>query len=228
MKRFELRHAAVALAAALALGGTSCTQKPATPGPEQPGQLTPVDLGPNHPTINPLPDPEQNGGHAGRAPRRISVAQLKQSILVTTGRQWSQIDNLASSLGQADYAITVSDSTEANLVFAKFLEDGAREVCLAVASADLGRANPADRVLTQELPMGTSRDFTTLDDATIQKNLGYLSLRFWGSALEASELADWTTTFKTIAARAKAANRPEQAWGAMCVAMMTDPRFFTY
>lgn len=209
--------------AAVALG--ACTKAPA--GTDTPGTLAPVELPTDHPNINPLPDPEMNGGHAGRAPRRISVAQLKTSIITVTGRQWSQIDNLASSLGQADYAITVSDATEPNLVFAKFLEDGAREVCLNAARDDLAKMTPDTRVLWPEVP-GAPRDFTTLDDATIQANLKTMAVRFWGSPFDAEELTAWTITFKTVAARAKTANRPEQAWGAICVAMMTDPRFITY
>jgi hypothetical protein len=202
-----------------------CTKAPANPG-DAPASLTPVALPSDHPVLTPLPDPEMNGGHAGRAPRRITVAQLKQSIVTVTGRQWSQIDNLAASLGQADYALTVSDSTDPNLVFAKFLDDGAREVCLNVGRDDLNRAQ-AQRVLWPEVP-GTSRDFTTLDDETIQKNLLTLSVRFWGSPFDTAELTAWTDTFKKVAARAKAVNKPEQAWGSICVAMMTDPRFITY
>jgi hypothetical protein len=213
---------AAALMAALASG---CS-KPPPPQTVTPGTLTPVELPADHPAMTPLPDPELNGGHAGRAPRRISVAQLKQSILVTTGRQWSQIDNLAASLGQADYALTVSDATEPNLVFAKFLEDGAREVCVATAAADLTRPQ-AERVLWPEVP-GNVTDFTTLDDATIRANLSTLAVRFWGSPFDAEELASWTELFKKTAARAKAANQPRQAWGAICIAMMTDPRFITY
>lgn len=203
----------------------ACSKGPAALG-DQPGTLTPVELPTDHPVLNPLPDPEANGGHAGRAPRRISVAQLKASIVTVTGKQWSQIDNLASSLGQADYALTVSDATEPNLVFAKFLDDGAREVCLNAARDDLNRAQD-QRVLWPEVP-GTGRDFTGLDDATIGKNLMTLSVRFWGSPLDATELVDWTATFKKLAARAKTVNKPEQAWGSVCVAMMTDPRFITY
>lgn len=214
------------LVSSLVVGLVGCT-KASTPGPDVSGSLTPVQLPGDHPSVTPLPDPELNGGHAGRAPRRISVPQLKQSIAtVTGGKQWSQIDNLASSLGQADFALTVSDATEPNLVFAKFLEDGAREVCLATARDDLTKMQ-AQRVLWPEVP-GTDKDFTLLDDATIQKNLSTLAVRFWGSPFEASELTTWTDSFKRIAVRAKAANKPEQAWGSICVAMMTDPRFITY
>ncbi|MFZ5441842.1 MAG: hypothetical protein ACOZQL_17695 [Myxococcota bacterium] len=217
-----LRHL---LVAALVLSSLSCTRGP-TGSTETPGTLAPVTVPADHPTLTPLPDPEMNGGHAGRAPRRISVAQLKESIVTVTGRQWSQIDNLASSLGQADYAVTVSDSTEPNLVFAKFLEDGAREVCLATARADLTKPQ-AERVLWPEVAV-TGNDFTTLDDAAIAKNLSTLAVRFWGSPFDDAELGAWTATFKKVATRAKAANKPEQAWGAICVAMMTDPRFITY
>ncbi len=217
MNRFLIASLSFALAA--------CSKGPAAT-PDQAGSLAPVELPTDHPVLTPLPDPEMNGGHAGRAPRRISVAQLKASIITVTGKQWTQIDNLASSLGQADYALTVSDATEPNLVFAKFLDDGAREVCLSVARDDLARAQDL-RVLWPDVP-GTGRDFTLLDDATIQKNLLTLSVRFWGSPLDTAELTDWTATFKKLATRAKTINRPEQAWGSICVAMMTDPRFITY
>lgn len=199
----------------------SCTKST----PDQAGSLTPVNM-PGHP-LPVLPDPEANGGHVGRAPRRISVAQLKKSIITTTGRQWSQIDNLAASLGQADYALTVSDSLEPNLVFAKFLDDGAREVCLNTALDDLKRTDPTTRILWPEVA-GAPKDFTALDDATIQKNLGTLALRFWGSGFDATELTAWTATFHKVATQAKTVNKPEQAWGAICIAMMTDPRFITY
>lgn len=220
-----MRRHLVLASFALSFSLVGCSKGPAG-SVDQPGSLAPVELPTDHPVLTPLPDPEMNGGHAGRAPRRISVPQLKASILTVTGRQWTQIDNLAASLGQADYALTVSDATEPNLVFAKFLDDGAREVCLNVARDDLARAQDV-RVLWPEVP-GTGRDFTVLDDATIQKNLATLSVRFWGSPLDATELTDWTATFKKLAARAKTINKPEQAWGSICVAMMTDPRFITY
>ncbi|MBL9036942.1 MAG: hypothetical protein JNG84_00375, partial [Archangium sp.] len=146
-----------------ALTLVACSTRPAA---TQDGQLENVDMG-DHPPITALPDPELNGGHTGRAPRRLTVAQLKQSILITTGTQWSRIDALAASLGQADFALTVSDSTEPNLVFAKFLEDGAREVCIRAAQSDLTKPQ-VSRVLWPEIAnseAGTNgRDFTLVPD----------------------------------------------------------------
>ncbi|MBS1149530.1 MAG: hypothetical protein H6Q89_1228 [Myxococcaceae bacterium] len=203
---------------------TACSNKPA----EVPraGTLTPVELA-NHPPITPLPDPELQGGHVGRAPRRITVAQLKASILTVSGRQWSQIDNLAASLGKADYALVNAESVEPNLVFAKFLEDGAREVCTGAAAADLTTPNAADRILSPEVPASIT-DLSKIDAATAQKNLVYLSTRIWGQPLAGAELETWTSAFTTMAARAQAANKKREAWGAICIAMMTDPRFITY
>lgn len=216
------------LVAALVLGALSCTTKTAAPA-DQPGSLTPVNVE-GHPPMVPLPDPDLQGGHVGRAPRRITVAQLKASIQVTTGRQWSQIDNLASSLGRADFALVNAEAVEPNLVFAKFLEDGAREVCLATANADLAKTNQADRVLSPEVS-ATITNLTQIDDAAIKKNLVYLSTRFWGQPLSGAELDSWAATFKALAAQTARATSPapkSQAWGGICVALMTDSRFFTY
>jgi hypothetical protein len=203
--------------------GAACSQKAQEPSAARPAQLEPV---PGGSAIEPLPDPELVGGHVGRAPRRITTAQLKSSILVATGREWSQLENLAASLGRADYALVNAEATETNLVFAKFLEDGAREVCLAAADADLAQKEVDKRVLSPEVPAST--DLAAIDDETLRKNLTYLSTRFWGEPLAGEELATWAATFKSIADRAKAVKKPREAWGAICIALMTDARFITY
>ncbi len=219
-----MRTSTFGLLAAIAVS-SACTSKPAAP-PPRPGTLNPVDMS-NHPPIVALPDPELQGGHVGRAPRRITVAQLKASILTVTGRQWSQIDTLAASLGKADFALVNAESTEPNLVFAKFLEDGAREVCTLTAAADLTVPNAADRVLSPEVPASIT-DLSKIDAATAKKNLVYLSTRIWGQPLAGTELDTWATSFSTMAARAQLTNKKREAWGAICIAMMTDPRFITY
>lgn len=202
----------------------ACTTKPAE-APRS-GTLEPKGMG-NHPPIIPLPDPELQGGHVGRAPRRITVAQLKSSIVTVTGRQWSQIDSLSASLGKADFALVNAESTEPNLVFAKFLEDGAREVCVAAAAADLTTPLAENRVLSPQVPASIT-DFSKIDAATAKKNLVYLSTRIWGQPLAGAELDTWSSSFLTMAARAQASNKKREAWGAICIAMMTDPRFITY
>jgi hypothetical protein len=199
----------------------ACAQEGAAPVPApKPATLEPVPS--DHPSLDPLPDPELQGGHVGRAPRRLTAAQLGASIEVTTGRKWSQLDNLAASLGRADYALVNAEATETNLVFAKFLEDGAREVCLGAADDDLKQTDAALRVLSPKV--GTD----PASEADVKDNLVYLSTRFWGDPLGEPELATWSESFLRIAARAKQAKKPREAWAAICIAMITDPRFLTY
>lgn len=213
------------LFAATAVALVACTKAEAPP---KTGTLEPIELPQNHPPMTPLPDPDLNGGHIGRAPRRLTVAQLGANIVGTTGRQWSQLQARSASLGQADYALVNAEGTEPNLVFAKFLEDGAREVCLAVAQDDLAKPNQADRILSSEVPASIS-DLTKIPDEAVKANLVTLSIRFWGQPLSGTELDSWAQTFKGIAVRAQTnATLKRQAWGAMCIAFMTDQRFFTY
>ena len=196
--------------------------------PPMDGQLEPI---PNpHGTVQPLPDPEMQAGSVGRAPRRITVAQLKTSIETTVGRPWTGLEALAPSLGRADFANVVSENTEPNLVFAKFLEDGAREVCLAQASAELPIVDPNARVLSRTVPTlaGTAGNLTQLSDEQKGELLVYLSTRFWGAPLSGEELTRWKNFFTQAASRAEAIRRRDQAFAAMCIAMMTDSRFLTY
>ncbi|MET0387061.1 MAG: hypothetical protein ABW321_13930 [Polyangiales bacterium] len=216
-----MRRSLVAIAL---LGLCTCASPPAA-RPSEVGEVTPVPT--DHPPITPLPDPELSEGHVGRAPRRITVAQLKTSIQVTTGRQWSQIDKLSASLGRADYALVNAEATEPNLVFAKFLEDGAREVCLATAQADLDESDPSQRVLARDVA-GDLKDLRQLSAEGRRENLVYLSTRFWGQPLEGAELTRWNESFAKLAERAEVAKKRREAWGALCIALMTDPRFVTY
>jgi hypothetical protein len=194
---------------------------------EPPLAATLEPLPDGHPPLAELPDPELTQGHVGRAPRRLAVRQLAASIETTTGRQWSELEALAGSLGRADYALVNAEAAEPNLVFAKFLEDGVREVCLATAEADLSEPDASRRILSPEVPADIS-DLTQVGDDSARKNLQYLALRFWGLSLGEDELAVWLASWKRIAARAEAADKKREAWGALCIAFMTDPRFFTY
>ncbi len=209
----------VAFALGVAFAGCGKARETAT------GEVTAVKKPPVD-SPRPLPDPEQQGGHVGRAPRRITVAQLRASIEIATGRPWKGLDALAASLGRADFAFVASESTETNLVFAKFLEDGAREVCLDAAKSDL-LAVGANRVLMRELPDKIGK-LSDVDDAAMKKNLVYLSTRFWGQPLAGTELDDWAATTRMVSTRADATGKRYEAWAAMCIALITDARFITY
>jgi hypothetical protein len=205
---------------ALAVTAASCTKTQ-----DQPATLE--QLVPGHPPLTPLVDPDLQGGHVGRAPRRLTVDQLDRSITTAVGRPWAGLASVAATLGKPDFAMTVTEGTDPNLVFAKFLEDGAREVCVAQATADLAQTAAANRILARDLPDNIG-NLTTLTTAQVQANLVYLSTRFWGQPLQGAELDAWTTLFRNLATRAQAISRREQALSATCIALITDPRFMSY
>ncbi|QRK12637.1 hypothetical protein JQX13_22955 [Archangium violaceum] len=214
------------LFALLALGAAGCENTQPTPPPVD-GQLEPVG-NPHGDMATPLPDPELQDGRVGRAPRRLTVNQLARSIEVAVGRSWTDIDSVAATLGRADYALVNSESTEPNLVFAKFLDDGARKVCLAQASAEVKSTDPRTRVLSRTLPSGAVGDLSKLTDAQVGELLVYLSTRFWGVPLEGEELTRWVGFFKKAAARGEVIKKRDQALAAVCISLMTDSRFLTY
>ncbi len=195
-------------------------------GKAAPESATLEKLAPTHPVLTPLPDPDGQSGHVGRAPRRLTVAQLDKAIIAATGRQWDDLDDLAPTLGQADYSLINTENTEPNLVFAKFLDDGARKVCLQVSAADQLKPAAADRVLSRKID--SVADVTAIPAEQARANLVYLSTRFWGQPLGGEELAAYEKLFTDVATRAKAANKKDQAFAAMCIAMMTDSRFVSY
>jgi len=207
-------------ALALAVLAASCSKV-------QEQSATMEQLAPGHPPLTPLVDPDLQGGHVGRAPRRLTVDQLDRSITTAVGRPWTGLAQVAATLGKPDYAMTVTEGTDPNLVFAKFLEDGARAVCVAQAQADLAQTTAANRILANALPDNLT-NLTTLTQAQIKANLTYLSLRFWGEPLQGAELDQWATLFTQLAARAQAVGKRDQALSATCIALITDPRFMSY
>ncbi|MHA7628084.1 hypothetical protein [Corallococcus sp. M7] len=218
------------LTALLALA-TGCTQGsvdvPAKPVPLD-AQLDPVpNPHGNTDQIDPLPDPEAQGGSVGRAPRRLTVAQLKESIRIAVGMEWDELESRAQSLGRADYALITSENTEPNLVFARFLDDGARKVCIAQAQKDIAQTDVSLRTLGRTLPTPMS-DLTKLTDAQVNETLVYLSTRFWGAPLAGEELTRYATFFRKAAARAETLKKRDQALAVVCIAMLTDSRFITY
>ncbi len=225
----------VLTAALLALTSSGCMKSDEQATPPLDGQLEPVP-NPHQPgDFEPLPDPEAQSGSVGRAPRRLTVSQLDAAILNAVGRRWitpdgrDGIDARATSLGRADYALVVNENTEPNLVFAKFLEDGARLVCTLQAKDELAQADASLRTLSRTLP-GKWDDLRKLTDAQVREFLIYNSTRFWGSPLTGDELTKWVGLFTQASARVEAMNpkRRDSALAVVCIAMLTDPRFITY
>ena len=65
-------------------------------------------------------------------------------------------------------------------------------------------------------------------ETQVTELLVYLSTRFWGAPLAGDELTKWKGFFTQAATRAETIKQRDQAFAAMCIALMTDPRFLTY
>jgi hypothetical protein len=169
----------------------------------------------------------------GRARRRMNLDQLNASIRqVTGGVGWTErrnnveidlFEELSATLGKPDYVQSTHEDLEPSALFQKFLDDAARSVCAATVAADRVRPE-ADRALMRfiapDADPATERAATTA-------NLQYVLRRFHGRNLRLDDgnLEAWrwqleATVFSRVA--------PADAWGAICVALLTHPHFYTY
>lgn len=243
----------------IAIAGCASAPSHLPPAREAQGRATVVNapaslLPPDHPIVS-AGDPIASADHVGRAPRRLSVDQLRAALLAATGFTWvasrrvsdpeaasgftnlpdaDMLEALASTLGRADYATTTNESTDPAVTFSKLAGDAARSACRASVRADL--AAPADerRILRFALP----RDTTASNPVAIRKNLAYLALRFWGRTLDPNDPqvtalnvlfdhASRASGTRTDAASGAGAST-QDGWRAACIAMATDPQFLTY
>ena len=235
-----------------------CASSPAhlPPAREAPGRASSVagvdsnGANPALPFDHPLAasgDPIASADHVGRAPRRLSVDQLRQALLAATGFTWvasrrvsdpeaasgftnmpdaDMLEALAPTLGRADYATTTNESTDPAVTFSKLAGDAARSACRASVRADLAAPPDERRILRFALP----RDTSASNPAAIRKNLAYLALRFWGRTLDPSDpqVTALNVLFDRASGAAGASGGTQDGWRAACIAMATDPQFLTY
>ncbi|HWL88029.1 MAG TPA: hypothetical protein VNO21_19635 [Polyangiaceae bacterium] len=217
-----------------------------------PGTATPVDpprasaLPEGHPDVPlvPLAEPASNDGHVGRAARRLSVDQLRASLLAATGHTWvasrrvsdpdspsgvtqipdaDMLEALAATLGRPDYVTSTNESIDPAVTFAKLANDAARSACRTSVNADLAAGNQEKHILRYV----TARDTLASNPTAIHRNFSYLALRFWGRQIqpESTELDALARLFGKVSAPP---GTTSEAWRAVCIAMATDPQFLTY
>jgi hypothetical protein len=253
----------VSIIACVALASACASERPvvqrnAPPPAESTGTTSVVDpttLPPGHPTV-PIADPQENGHRVGRAPRRLSVDQLRASLLAVTGYTWvarrtvpdpsapsgtrdvpnaDMLEALAGTLGRADFLNTTSHALDPAVTFSKLASDAARVACRQSVSEDVAQADPQRRRLLRELGPSVA----SADPAAVRRNIAYMARRFWGRALPADS-AEVTAILRVFTAASTApeerdgmrvtrpAGTPTDGWRAVCVAMATDPQFLTY
>lgn len=192
------------------------------PAPEAPAELV------DHWT--PVPTRDRGSGRldprglrSGREARRLSVDQLRRSLPVLFGTTWtttirgrsvSMFDALSRTLGEADYIQVTESATEPSPLFAKFMDDMAGQVCAEAVRADAGRREGERRVVA--FP----------DD--VLRTLRHLRL-----VLHAIHVPDGSSEGLESLAELHAGviadgGSPNEAWTAVCVAMLTAPEMMAY
>jgi len=236
----NMRHALLACfgltLVACGSSGESNTNRGATNGDTALGpstQAPPLD----HPAV------DQHRSSAGA--RRLSTDQLRSSLPVVMGNDvngapitWTLNNgtpaiagNVARSLGEPDYIDRTEEALEPQMLYAKFASDAANDVCEKALVADAARAEAKTRVL---LRFATPTDLAANSAATIDENLRYLTLRFFGvrvSPSDSSRIAPLRKVF-TEASRGQTITDPavqaRAGWKAVCVALLTSPEFHLY
>ena len=188
------------------------------------GDAVHSDLLPDDPTPPPPPASEP----PFRVRRRLDLDQLDASLLRVTGFNWTEtrgrqevnlLNDLAASLGKPDYGQRTLEDLEANVTFAKFLDDAARSVCDKVVKMNGGRG-----VLLVD---AQGADTVASAPDRIDSNLRTLLLRFHGHAVAPGgpALERWRWLFQTSS---RVGGSPLEGWRAICIALIEHPDFYTY
>lgn len=201
--------------------GACAGRQPLPPARETPGHAVVVEQAPlpsGHPAVL-IAEPMSSDDHVGRAPRRLSVDQLRASLLAATGFTWvaqrnvsdpdsptgttrlpdaDMLEALAATLGRADYVTTTKDSIDPAVTFAKLASDAARSACRASVRANLAEHSGGaakERRLLHEVGVA---DTQAGNPEGIRKNIAYLAMRFWGRPVAPGDpsLAPLVTLFE--------------------------------
>jgi hypothetical protein len=179
--------------------------------------------------------------------RRLSLAQLRASLPVLFGTEadgstpitWrlpgggQGLNQMAGSLGEPDYIEVTEENLEPSPMYAKFMDDMARDVCGRALAADLARPAGNTRVIVRRADFG---DTVAEGAAAIDDNLRYLLLRLHAVKVaedDASAIAAWRALFSEATAEASEAGRDAEAatvegWRAVCVGLVNAPEFHLY
>lgn len=223
---------ALLLSALLSLGLTGCEDAGGNPNLDTTPGAT--DLPPNHPDVNDLLSLA-----TARGSGRLSVNQLRLSLPVLAGQDangnditWGALQTNASALGEPDYVNVTIENFDPSPLYAKFMDDAARDVCTKMVNAELS-ASPS-KALYRFVDL---LDTVESNPSGVDANLRYLKLRYHGVRIaddDAEGVARLRSLFRSAvnAAKGSAAtpsrNHVAEGWRLVCVALMTSAEFHIY
>lgn len=179
------------------------------------------------------------------SPRRLSTDQLRASLPVAFGNDatgapitWKNGANpalsnagIARSLGEPDYIDTTDEALDPSVLYAKFMDDAARNICGQGLDADATRTDPAQRALLRHVDLA---DTVESNAAGVDANLRYLKLRFHAVKVAEGDTATVTPLRELFSTVSKASTETDpkakarEGWNAVCVALVTAPEFNLY
>jgi hypothetical protein len=170
----------------------------------------------------------------GRDWRRMDLDQLKVSIeRVTGGVGWTGaegrelvnlFDELALTLGKPDYVDTTYEDLDPSLLFQKFLADAANAICEEFIRVE-STSDPDNRLLAYQLEW---TDTWEVAPDKVRIALARAILRFHGRevAAEEAEIDEWAWLLRSVTHVTDGTT--QDAWNAVCVALITHPDFYMY
>jgi len=207
---------------------TATTTDPTRPGPGPGTRIHPELLGDirtDQLGAVDLPHPVEEG----RVRRRMDIDQLNASLRqVTNGIGWEingvdQIEDLDRTLGRPDYEASTHEDLEPGLLFQKFLDDAANDVCEELVARE--SVGEPDNVY---LVHATLADTSGSRPEAIEENLRSALLRFHGHAFPsgAPQLEPWRFLFDTTVD--VTGGDTYAGWRSVCIALVTHPDFTLY
>lgn len=182
-----------------------------------------------------------------RPRRRMNIDQLSDAMKrVSGGIGWTNergedlFEALGATLGKPDYIQRTVEELEPTVLFQKFVDDAARDVCSRMLRADLAswereqaiasgeaEADPADPVPGRILLRHVGPEDTIADapDA-VDQNLRHLLA--WFHNREVTDDASLSHLKWLVESAAFVTGEPTQSWLGVCGVLFTHPDFYTY
>ena len=153
---------------------------------------------------------------SGRVMKRMTVAQIRDSMEQITGTRWggntSKWDTYSDSLGVPDFQQRMEPDLSPSVIFQKFLNDAAAESCFEWMQDNI--------TMFSVDPLSQS-----LED--IRGNIDFLRWQIQGHPRGENPpiMNDYLALYQSVYSRT---GDPMDAWNTICVGMFTHPDFWMY
>ena len=166
--------------------------------------------------------------------RRMDLDQLADSIeVVTGGVRWVTVEGgrdvdlferYSKTLGKPDFVDSNTEDLEASVLFQKFLNDAAHDVCTDLMERELSAPSDERVFFVHAEPEATPESAPE----AVANNLSMLLLRYHAKqiVIDDARLQPWLWLMNSVLHVTE--DDALQAWGSVCVALIVHPDFYSY